>query len=204
MSSPATSAAQVPIAFFVIGPAGSGKSTVSRFLAKRYRTAYLDKDAVATAFTEALLAATGNDPHERDNNAYYQHHVLPLEYSTLLRVCGDNLRVGTSVVLDAPFGRFLPDERFLLDAATTHGWPAEAKLVVAHVRTDGDAVLGRLRERGLQRDGWKIEHWSQFWPAATATTCGWLGATHVVIDNSGAEPDVSELETRLHEAVLLR
>lgn len=186
---------QVPIAFFVIGPAGSGKSTVSRFLASRYGTAYLDKDSLATSFTEALLEATGSDPHERDNNAYYQRHILPMEYSTILRVCGDNLRVGTSVVLDAPFGRFLSEERFLLDAAAEHGWP-EANLVVVHVRTDGDAVLNRLRGRGLERDAWKIANWAQFWPGATAAPCGWLGATHVTVDNSGAEPDVSEVEAR--------
>ncbi len=195
MSMPGTPAAQGPIAFFVIGPAGSGKSTVSRFLAQRYRTAYLDKDALATAFTEALLSATGNDPHERDNNAYYQQHILPMEYCTLLRLCGDNLRVGTSVVLDAPFGRFLSDERFLLDAAQRHGWPSHAKVVVAHVRTDAGAVLRRLRERGLQRDGWKIEHWAEFWPGATAQPCSWLGASHVTVDNSGAEPDIGELES---------
>ncbi len=89
--------------FFVIGPAGSGKSTVSTLIARHLRAAYLDKDSVATLFTEALLTAHGSDPHERDNNEYYQHVVMDLEYQTLLRLAGDNLRVGTPVVLDAPF-----------------------------------------------------------------------------------------------------
>ena len=62
-----------PRAFFVIGPAGSGKSTVSKKIAQHYRAAYLDKDSMVTAFTELLLQANGFDKDERDNNA-----VLPV------------------------------------------------------------------------------------------------------------------------------
>ena len=74
-----------PTAFFVIGPAGSGKSTVSKAIAQRYSAAYLDKDTMVTAFTELILQANGFDKNERDNNAFYQAAVLPIEYETLLR-----------------------------------------------------------------------------------------------------------------------
>ena len=49
---------------FVVGPAGSGKSTASKLIAKRLGAAYLDKDTVATGFTEAILTLAGSD---RDN-----------------------------------------------------------------------------------------------------------------------------------------
>jgi predicted kinase len=185
-----------PSAFFVIGPAGSGKSTVSKLLARELGTAYLDKDSIATGFTELILGMSGNDPHERDNNALYQSRILPIEYQTLLRVCGDNLAVGCSVVIDAPFGRYFGDEGYLLEAKDAYGWPP-ARLVVVHVVADGDVVLARLRERHEPRDEWKVRNWEQFWAGATATACRWLGAAHVMVDNSGERPDFSELK-QLH------
>lgn len=188
----AAPAVGLPSAYFVVGPAGSGKSTVSKAVARAARAAYVDKDTVATGFTERLLEETGNDPHERDNNAYYQAHVLPLEYDTILRVCGDNLAVGTSVVLDAPFGRYLRDDDFLVSTARRLQWPA-AHLVVVHVVTTGPQVRERLGERGLARDAWKLGHWDQFWPSAAAAPCAWAGATHVTVDNSGPVPDLSGL-----------
>ena len=83
-----------PTAFFVIGPAGSGKSTVSKAIARRYGAAYLDKDTLATAFTEL------HSPRQRiRQERTRQQRVLSgrghaLEYETLLRTCGDNLWLG--------------------------------------------------------------------------------------------------------------
>jgi len=183
----------LPTAFFVIGPAGSGKSTVSKLLARELGTAYLDKDSIATGFTELILSMNGNDPHERDNNALYQSRILPIEYQTLLRVCGDNLAVGCSVVIDAPFARYFSDERYLVDARDEYGWPP-ARLVVVHVMTDGATVLARLRQRNEPRDEWKIRNWEQFWAGSTTTACRWLGADHVTVDNSGGWPDFSSIK----------
>jgi predicted kinase len=184
---------RLPSAFFVIGPAGSGKSTVSRLLARELGAAYLDKDAIATGFTELILSMNGNDPHERDNNTLYQSRILPIEYQTLLRVCGDNLGVGVSVVIDAPFGRYFSNERYLLEAKDQYGWPP-ARLVVVHVATGGDIVLERLRQRDEPRDAWKIHHWEEFWTGATAAACRWLGADHVTVDNSGGSPEFSAVK----------
>ena len=105
-----------PKVFFVIGPAGSGKSMVGKRIAKRYDAAYVDKDTVATGFTELLLELNGSDKDDRDNNAFYQSTILPVEYETILRICGDNLALGRSVVLDAPFGRFFEDRNYLIAA----------------------------------------------------------------------------------------
>ncbi|WP_327641001.1 ATP-binding protein [Kribbella sp. NBC_00482] len=171
----------MPKVFFVIGPAGSGKSTVSRQLARRYAAAYLDKDTVATLFTELLLEQNGSDKNDRDHNPYYQSAILPLEYATLLRLCADNLDVGRSVVLDAPFGRFFADRDYLVGA--TAGWPT-AELIVVHVVAEGHAVHERVAHRGLPRDDWKLAHWDEFWAGATAAPCEWSGATHILLDNS--------------------
>lgn len=183
--------------YFVIGPAGSGKSTVSTIIAERMHAAYLDKDSVATYFTEALLEAAGTDKHERDNNEYYQRVVMDLEYRTLLRLAGDNLRLGNSVVLDAPFVRYFPREEFLENAANEHGWPVDVEIVVVHVTVDGERVRDRVDSRGYDRDAWKLAHWDEFWATAQAAECRWRGAHHILFDNSADGGSAENLERAL-------
>ena len=186
-----------PKLYFVIGPAGSGKSTVSTQIARHSHAAYLDKDSVATFFTEALLELAGTDKHERDNNEYYQRAVMDLEYRTLLRLAGDNLRLGSSVVLDAPFVRYFPQADFLERAAVEHSWPTDVEIVVVHVTVDGSRVKDRVVDRGYERDAWKIAHWDEFWASAQAAECAWRGAHHVLFDNSAD----GETSARLDEAL---
>jgi predicted kinase len=169
---------------FSIGPAGCGKSTVSREIARRLHAAYLDKDSLVTYLTEALLDLAGTDKHERDNNEYYQAHVMDWEYATLLRVAGDNLRLGTSVVIDAPFGRYLPREDFLEQAAADYGWPAEAAWHVVRVVVDGELARRRTFARNSGRDEWKLQHWDAFWAKATTSICEWRGARHASFENN--------------------
>jgi predicted kinase len=177
--------------YFVIGPAGSGKSTLSALIAERTGAAYLDKDSLATPFTEALLEQAGADRHERDGNEFYQSVIMGLEYSALLQVAGDNLRLGNSVVLDAPFVRYFPDPAFLEAAARRHRWPDGVEAIVIHVAVEGNRVKERVEDRGYQRDAWKLAHWDEFWATAQAADCRWRGAHHVLFDNSreGVSPE---------------
>ncbi len=176
------SQAQRPQVFIVIGPAGSGKSSVSKALAAEFGTVFLDKDVVCGPLTEALLEIAGTDPAGRDDNPVYQDRVMDLEYQTLLAIAGDNLRLGSSVVLDAPFGRYLPEADFLTANASAHGWP-DAEWIVVRVAVDGESVRRRVEARGLSRDRWKLENWDEFWTRASAVDCRWTGATVVHVDN---------------------
>lgn len=185
--------------FFVIGPAGSGKSTVSTLIAGRTHAAYLDKDSVATFFTEALLELAGTDKHERDNNEFYQRSVMDLEYETLLRLAGDNLRLGNLVVLDAPFVRYFPRHDYLEAAAARHGWPADAEIVVVHVTVEGSRVRDRVEGRGYERDAWKLANWDEFWATAQAAECRWRGAHHILFDNSTEGMTADNLDAALAE-----
>ena len=178
------SQAQRPQVFIVIGPAGSGKSSVSKALAAEFGTVFLDKDVVCGPLTEALLEIAGTDPAGRDDNPVYQDRVMDLEYQTLLAIAGDNLRLGRSVVLDVPFGRYLPDADFLTANAGAHAWP-DAEWIVVRVAVDGESVRRRVEARGLSRDRWKLENWDEFWARASAVDCRWTGATVVHVDNGG-------------------
>jgi predicted kinase len=182
-----------PTVFLVIGPAGCGKSTLSRAIARRYGAALLDKDTVANRFTGLLLAQHGSAPDARDDDEFYLSTILPLEYETLLALAGDNLAVGRSVVLDAPFGRFVGDPDFLTQARAQHGWP-DAEVVVVQVRASGPVVRTRLATRGYERDSWKLAHWDEFWAGASTGGCRWTGVTHVELPNDGVEVDVTPLD----------
>ena len=172
----------LPQIFIVIGPAGSGKSSVSEALAAEFETVFLDKDVVCGRLTESLLAIAGTDPAGRDDNPVYQETVMDLEYQTLLAIAGDNLRLGRSVVLDAPFGRYLPEADFLESNARAHGWP-EAEWIVVRVAVDGEAIRERVAARGLTRDRWKLENWDEFWARASSVDCRWRGARFLDVDN---------------------
>lgn len=174
--------AQVPRIFFVIGSAGSGKSSVSAALAAEFETVFLDKDVVCGRLTESLLEIAGTDPAGRDDNPVYQERVMDLEYQTLLAVAGDNLRLGRSVVVDAPFGRYLPDADFLETSSQTHEWP-NVEWIVVRIVVDGSAIRDRVAARGLSRDRWKLENWNEFWAQASSVECRWRGARLLEVDN---------------------
>ena len=152
----------VPSVFVVIGPAGSGKTTVAQKTARENNAAYLDKDRVCGRFVEFALKATGHDPTDRESNDYYRENLLPLEYDTLMDVAGANLRLGRSVVLDAPFGAYFDVPDFLTRAAEKFHWPSSETTVV-RVRVPQDLLRERLTRRGLERDQWKLAHWGEYW-----------------------------------------
>jgi predicted kinase len=186
----------IPRVFFVIGPAGSGKSSVSRLIAGRFGAAYIDKDTATIRFTELLLKLNNSDPHERDNNEFYQSTIMPLEYETILDLTRDNLVAGNSVVLDAPFGKFFADRDYLSKVRIRHQWP-DADLVVVHVRLAGEALRKRLIARGYPRDEWKLANWEKFWSGAQANSCEWKDARHIDFDNSAAAADIAAFAAAL-------
>ena len=180
-------------AFFVIGPAGSGKSRVAQELAKRIGGPYLDKDVVCNGFTGMLLEPQGYDGSERDGNDYYRDDLMPMEYRTLLGIGATNITLGIPVVFDAPFGAYFADDDYVRNAKTEFQWPEDSEAVVVHVQVDGDTVRQRLIDRGLERDSWKLSHWDEFWPKASGVTCAWKDARHITIDNNAETVDGGSL-----------
>lgn len=170
-------------AIFVIGSAGSGKSTVARALAAALRAAYLDKDDVANRFTGALLEAGGEDAGARDGSTLYVESVRPLEYATLLDLASANLRVGLPVVLDAPFGAYFAEQDFISRISQEHDWPSMVHPTVVHVSASAAATRRRLIGRGLERDRWKLDHWESFWSSIGSSRPTWRDVPVVDVTN---------------------
>ncbi|GLK16621.1 AAA family ATPase [Herbiconiux flava] len=182
-------------ALAVVGGAGSGKSTVARRLARRTRAVYLDKDALAGPLVEAALAANGQPGDERESNAYYLEHVMPAEYAALFAVANDNLRLGRSVVIDAPFAAYLDQPAFFTEAADKAGWPALPHTVL-HVSASETTTRRRLAERGLPRDTVKLADWDAFWPKWGDLTISWTGV-RVLRLNNDLHPNIEDVVARL-------
>src|SRR4051812_27550903 len=100
-----------PTGIFLIGPPSSGESSIGKQLASKYNWSYLDKDIICNKFTGILLESNGYSSHERDGCAFYTDRVMNLEYQRLLHIANDNLQLGNSVILDAPFLGYFPNKQ---------------------------------------------------------------------------------------------
>lgn len=189
-----------PTLHIVIGTAGSGKSTIAQRLARRYAAAYLDKDAMSARFVDAALLAAGYDAGDREANAFYRERILPLEYDSLLDVAGANLRLGRPAVIDAPFSPFLSDRTFITSAAERFHWPA-VEVEVIRVRVSAATLQHRLRQRGLERDRFKLAHWDEYWAEHGRRPCVWSGVRVVELDNDADEVPPSVEPTAVQNAV---
>ena len=166
---------------FVIGIAGSGKSTIAKMLARQLAAVYLDKDTVVTRFTEELLTQTGCSPSDRESD-FYRQHVMPLEYQTLLDIGSENIRQGMPVVFDAPFGAYFNDADYITRTARQANWP-QVRGVVLHVIVDKERNRQQLLARGLSRDARKLDHWDEFWASQQQMHCRWSDVEHFTLEN---------------------
>ena len=184
-----------PILIFLIGSAGSGKSTIGKKLAAEHHFCYLDKDVVFNTFTGKLLEAHGFSPHDRDGT-YYRDTVMDLEYETLLNVANDNLQLGRSVILDAPFVGYFHKSDYIHQLLSRYAWE-EIVPVVIRVDVEVEVLHQRLKSRGLERDQWKLDHWDTFVQGMQANRCVWENIEFITVDNSSEEFDLGQLTSRL-------
>jgi len=138
-----------PRLILVMGVAGSGKSELARAILKQISAVYLDNNFLADAFS----------PGSRSDESY-----LALRdnlYAGLYRITGENLRIGNSVLLDAPHIRQTQDPewcRSIQDLATEAG--AWLRAIRCYCREE--LLRRRLEARGEERDRWKLENWPTF------------------------------------------
>ncbi len=168
-----------PILTLVGGYAGSGKTEFSRFLSDITGWAFLDKDSITRLMTERLLVSLGGDPNDRHSELYLSE-VRPLEYRCLMETAWDNLHVGTSAILSAPFISELNDEAWfkrLENRCAAKGIDVAA----IWVRCDPESMREYIEFRGAARDAWKLANWDEY--VSGLKTDASPPTAHITVDN---------------------
>jgi sugar-phosphatase len=135
------------IAYVVTGPAGAGKTTLGRELARATRAPLLDLDVLTNPLLDAVFAEAGFSGHWNDTE--HRGWVRPARYAALSVVAADQVQLGNDVVLVAPFTaeRRGAEEWDLLVSALV---PADVRLVWLEV--PANVLAERVRTRGEERD----------------------------------------------------
>lgn len=155
-----------PHCLFICGHAGTGKTTLAhQVLQDCLHTpptqpwCVLDKDTLYGRYSAAVMQTLTGDPHDRDSPIYLQHLREP-EYQSLLDVAREQLALGISVIIVAPFSREVRDGRLFdrdwLDLPSTsiiHWVWVQVPQAVAHAR---------IISRNNPRDRYKLAHWDDY------------------------------------------
>ncbi|MGW0195881.1 AAA family ATPase [Nonomuraea sp. NPDC003201] len=168
-----------PILTLVGGYAGSGKTEFSRFLSDITGWAFLDKDSLTRAMVERLLISLGGDPHDRHTELYLSE-VRPLEYRCLMETAFDNLKVGTSAILSAPFIAELADPDWVC-RLTNRCAARGIDVAVVWVRCDAESMHEYIEFRGAARDAWKLNNWESY--VSGLNTESSPSTAHITVDN---------------------
>jgi predicted kinase len=176
----------------LIGAAASGKSTIGKLIASKYDFCYLDKDVVCNKFTGLLLESKGYSSHERDGNDFYSDVVMDLEYQTLLDIANDNLQLGRSVILDAPFLSYFSNTYYVNQLREQYQWQ-NVKPLVLQVTIDFSVLKDRMQDRSLDRDIWKFTNWNTYVQSIQEKQCLWRDVEMTTFDNSSPTVDTEKL-----------
>ncbi|MEV0630181.1 AAA family ATPase [Nonomuraea wenchangensis] len=168
-----------PILTLVGGYAGSGKTEFSRFLSDITGWAFLDKDSLTRHMVERLLISLGGDPHDRHTELYLRE-VRPLEYRCLMETAFDNLKVGTSAILAAPFIAELTDPDWV-SRLTNRCAARGIDVAVVWVRCDPESMREYIEFRSAARDAWKLSNWPTYVSGLNTDTSP--PTAHITVDN---------------------
>lgn len=169
----------------VTGGPGAGKSTVGRALARRLGAALVDQDTVTGSLVDVVAELVG--VHDLDDPRL-AGPTRSARYEAVVAVAEDNLRVGTPVVVVAPFTR----ERRDLDAWTAldrrlrHAGGAP---LLVWLWLKPETAARRLLARGAARDRAKAD------PASAGMHTAKPVGPHLAVD--GERPTREAVESVL-------
>ena len=171
-------------AVLVTGWPGSGKSTVGRRVARRLGAALVDQDTVTGPLVAVVAELVGT--HDLDDPRL-AGPTRQARYETVVAVAEDNLRVGTPVVLVAPFSaerRNLPAWQALDRRLRAAGGAP----VLVWLQLEPSAVVRRLQARGAPRDLAKLADPSSF---LAGLDHGRPVGPHLAVDAGGTVDEVA-------------
>jgi predicted kinase len=148
-----------PAALLIAGPPASGKSMVGASLARTLGAALIDLDAA----TEPLLSVIESLANVDDID---DPRLVTLtradRYETITRLAEDNLRVGNTVLLVAPFSEERKNLRAWEELVDRLHRAAGGAVTMIWLYLSREEVLQRMRARGADRDEPKLSKEQRF------------------------------------------
>lgn len=140
----------------ICGPAGAGKSTYGRKLARETGACLLDSDTVTEPVVWAGMALGELDPDDRDSPAYREAFRDPV-YECLFQVAAENLP-HCDVILVGPFTSEIRDPNWHLHLFARFEIVPE----IIYVWAEDEVRHQRIADRGNPRDAAKLADWKGF------------------------------------------
>ncbi|PUA34895.1 hypothetical protein C8Z91_34065 [Paenibacillus elgii] len=174
---------------FFLGPAGAGKTTLAKALARRRHAALFDMDTLSRPASEAIMTLSGLDPNDRDSDVY-KIRCRDLGYRITMDAALENVDLGVNAFVIGPFTRELEDP----------AWPEKELLRIGASLNDVDvkAILvslpgeqyyrERIRDRGLALDAWKLENWNEFSRSLAVREIRWKLPASSILSFNNAGP----------------
>lgn len=153
-----------PVFLIVAGFAGSGKTTLSKFLCEKLQIAMIDKDTVTEDFTNFILNNNNKTSGANDRESmFYKEKIRPIEYNICYKLCVENLHLGNSVVLSAPFISELNNYNEFYKELNTLGLDFnKIKLKVIFIKQNSEKERKQIIKRNEPRDLNKLENWDTY------------------------------------------
>ena len=129
------------------GKAGTGKTTLSRIIAKEEKIAYLDYDTLNQSFLTSIEEKNGLQ--NKDRYGFYREWREPC-YSTLINEIVENLNLGISLIVSAPLTQELQDSSF--PEKLRHEIKEEFSLLLCYMAPGMDIHKKMVKERNSIRD----------------------------------------------------
>lgn len=136
-----------PLLILFSGKAGTGKTTLARWLSKETHTAYFDYDTLNQPFLESIEKIYGLG--DGDRYAFYRFW-RKTTYDTLWAPVWENLALGNDVVLSAPLSKEIRDPEFPRKLQA-HG-PVPFAMLLCHMAPPQELHYKMVEARGSRRD----------------------------------------------------
>ena len=123
---------------FVLGAAGTGKTTVAKALARLRRAALFDMDTLLRPAAAAIMSQAGLDPNDRDS-AEYKRLCRDLGYRITMDAALENISIGTDALVIGPFTKETEDKLWLESELSSIGVSldtVDVKVIIIHLQNE--------------------------------------------------------------------